>query len=210
MKNLKEIEIVRKRKSQYLTRTRGGNMSNNIPNDMSGQDFNHRDLCDRNLARFQFNGCDFSHTKLNGATLSESQLCGANFTQAMLCGIQLSKAKLNGSKFYQANLTGANLASADLRCADFRKADLSEANLSNAKVQGAQFQGCKGISNETKRNLKKQGAIFQSGDRLDIKWWVQYAIVPLTVALIGSNFLTGMIAPKNQPPAQQNSVYNVK
>lgn len=184
-------------------------MNNNIPNDMSGQDFSHRDLCDRNLARLQFNGCDFSHAKLNGATLSDSQLCGANFSQAMLCGTHFFNAKLNGAKFSQANLTGANLAGANLRCTDFRKADLSEANLSNAKVQGAQFQNCKGISDETKRDLKNRGAIFHSGDRLDIQWWVQYAILPLTVA-IGSNLLTAMIVPKNQPPAQQNSVSTVK
>lgn len=185
-------------------------MSNNIPNDMSGQDLSYRDWCDRNLARHQFNGCDFSHSKLNGATLSDSQLCGANFTQAMLCGTQLANTKLNGAKFYQTNLTGANLAGADLRYTDFRKADLSEVNFSNAKVEGAQFQGCKGISKETKHNLKNRGAIFQSGDRFDFKWWVQYAIVPLSVAVIGSNFLTEMIAPKNQPPAQKNSISNVK
>ena len=185
-------------------------MNNNIPDDMSGYDFSYGDWCDRNLAHLQFNGCDFSHAKLNGATLSESQLCGANFTHAMLCGTNLANAKLNGAKFYQANLTGANLAGADLRCADFRKADLSEANLSNAKVQGTQFQNCKGISKETKRNLKDRGAIFQSGDRLDIKWWVRYVIVPLTVALISSNFITAMIVPQNQPPAQQTTATTVK
>ncbi|MDY7013286.1 MAG: pentapeptide repeat-containing protein [Cyanobacteriota bacterium] len=177
----------------------------NPPQNFNGQDLSNRDFNHRNFAGTSFNGSDLSHVKLNGANLQDVQLCGANLTEAKLCGAQLPGAKLSGATLGRANLTGADLVGADLRRADFSHAKLSDANFSNANVQGANFGGSIGLSEEAKLDLKNRGAVFNhSAHPPDAKWWVQFVVVPISVALVGSGGLFAVIAARqSNSPAEQ-------
>ncbi|MBD2580140.1 pentapeptide repeat-containing protein [Oscillatoria sp. FACHB-1406] len=160
------------------------------PQNFSGQDLSNRDFNHRDLAGMLFNGSDLNHAQLKGANLQDVQLCGANLTEAKLCGAQLPGAKLNGADLGRANLTGADLTGADLRRADFNRAELRDANFSNANVQGANFNGSSGLSDEAKLDLKNRGATFNhSVHSPDVKWWVQFVVVPIAVAVLGSSGL---------------------
>jgi uncharacterized protein YjbI with pentapeptide repeats len=68
----------------------------------------------------------------------------------------LSSANLSGADLSSANLSGANLFSAILR-----GANLSEAKLRGANLENAQFSGNLGISQETKLDWIRRGAIFE-------------------------------------------------
>ncbi|MGD2180240.1 pentapeptide repeat-containing protein [Lusitaniella coriacea] len=175
------------------------------PQDFSCQDLSNHDCNRSDLAGALFNGSDLSYAKLNGANLQNAQLCGANLTEAKLCGAQLPGAKLNGASLGRANLTGADLTGADLRCANLSYAKLSDANFSNANVQGARFFSSIGLGKDAKLNLKNRGAIFNhSAYPPDVRWWIQFFIVPISVALLGSGSLFAVNANRQcDNPEQQ-------
>mgnify|MGYP001799834808 CR=1 FL=1 len=157
--------------------------------DLSGCNLSNRDLSSLNLTGARLNGADLSNTRLNGAKLRGAQLRGVNLTEAELYGTELANANLNG-----ANLRRADLSGADLRRADLRNANLSDTNLSGADVQGAKFKSCNKLTEDARRNLKDRGAIFQDVLEVpDTRWWIQYVIVPLSVALIGGGGIIGII-----------------
>lgn len=156
----------------------------------NGCDWSNRDLRNIQLIGPQLNGSNLSRSKLKGAKLPDAQLCGADLTEAKLCGAQLP----------DANLQGADLRRSDLNGADLRRADLTNAKLSGANVQGTNFEGCIGLTDDTKRNLKKRGAIFKDsvaeGNFIaeeNNRWLVRYVIVPLIVAFIGSGGIVTII-----------------
>lgn len=165
--------------------------------DWSGCNLSNRDLSHFKGTGFKLNGCDLSHSKLNGAKLQGAQLCGANLAEAKLCGAKLPDANLNGADLRRADLQGA-----DLRRCDFRNACLSDANFKGADVQDAQFKGSIGLSEDTKRTLTDQGAIFKdSTNPPDVKWWTEHVFVRIVVALIGSGGLIAVITTlKNEKP----------
>ena len=80
-------------------------------------------------------------------------------------GAILSGADLSGVILSDANLSDATLSSADLSSADLRNANLNFVRLSE-KVKGARFSNNKEILESMKRDLIKNGSIFEdsSGD----------------------------------------------
>jgi uncharacterized protein YjbI with pentapeptide repeats len=79
----------------------------------------------------------------------------------------LAGADLRETNLSRADLSGADLSDANLRHANLRSAILSSADLSGADVKDARFGEGEGLSQETKRDLAKRGAIFDDapGDR---------------------------------------------
>jgi uncharacterized protein YjbI with pentapeptide repeats len=180
--------------------------------DLSGRNLSKYDLRNFNLRGTILNGSDLSQAKLNGANLHDAQLCGASLIEATLCGARLPDADLKG-----ANLRRANLKGADLRRANLRKADLDDAIFTGANVQGAKFGGNSGLTQEMKRNLKSQGASFEyfmdegnSSIQKDIKWWLQFVILPLVIACIGSGGILSIITTFTRKPSPANLVDPVK
>lgn len=171
--------------------------------DWSGRNLSNRDLSGLNLTGAQLNGADLSNARLNGAKLRDAQLRGANLTEAELCGTHLTNVNLNGANLRRADFTGA-----DLRRADLGNTNLSDTNLSGTDVRGANFKGSNGLTEDVKRDLKNGGAIFQDVlEVADTKWWIQYVIVPLTVALIGGGGIISIIASlKREHPSQPTPV----
>lgn len=184
-----------------------------VHEDLSGRDLSNRDLRNFKLMGTQLNGCNLSHARLNGAKLPDAQLCGVNLTEAKLCGAQLPDANLNGADLRRADLNGA-----DLRRADLRNANFSDTHLTGANVQGANFAGSIGLTEDMKRDLKRGGAIFQDSAaggnsllKIDVRWWIQYVIVPLIGILIGSGGIVAIItAPRNRHPSPPTSVPTAK
>jgi uncharacterized protein YjbI with pentapeptide repeats len=123
------------------------------------------DLIDANLIGANLSGANLSGANLSGANLSGANLIGANLSGANLRSAHLSGAHLNG-----ANLSVANLSVANLSGADLSGANLIDANLSKTKVKEARFTSNLGISEAMKRDLIKQGAIFEDspGDRSEV------------------------------------------
>lgn len=140
-----------------------------------------------NLARAGLNGAKLSGANLNSANLNSANLGGADLSDANLSGADLrsanlSSANLSGTNLSNADLSGANLSNArlidavlhstNLRNADLRNtnlsgADLSGADLSGAKLKNARFKDNLGLSQETKLNLKRVGAIFEDSVQED-------------------------------------------
>ena len=116
-----------------------------------------------------------------------------------MCGAKLHNAKLNGANLFQANLAGANLTGSDLRCSILRKVKLSNTILSDVKVENAVFEGCDGLTEDMKYDLKNRGAILKNSASKaeNIRWCVQYVAVPILVALIGAGIF---LKPYNKTP----------
>lgn len=168
--------------------------------DLSCCDLSYRDFNGSNMVCCKLDGSNLSFAELNGARLQEAQFYGANLSNAKLCGAQLSDAKLNG-----ANLTNVDLTNADLRRADLSNAKLIHTNLDGANVKGAQFEGSIGLTDDTKRDLKNRGALIRKNNTghefPDLQWWLQYVVVPLTIAGIGGG---GIVSLFHQQPSVKN------
>jgi uncharacterized protein YjbI with pentapeptide repeats len=165
-----------------------------IHNDFSYQDWNGCDRKNQDLSYHIFIG-----TKINGSDLRGCVLNGSKLQNAQLCGTDLRNASLRG-----ANLCNANLNGADLREAIFTGADLSHANLQNTRLNGVDFNGANvqsallagssGLTKEVKESLKNRGAIFSDSlTTTNIKWWIQYVLIPLSAITIGSGGIIGFI-----------------
>lgn len=167
--------------------------NNSANNDFSQQDLSYHDLSHCNFSHNLFietklNGCNLSYCNLNGANLKNAQLCGAVLTGASLCGAELHNARLNRAKLCQANLSGANLTGSNLRYATLKKVKLSDTIFNDVKVENAIFESCDGLTEDIKRTLKNRGAIFKDSisEVGNIRWYIQYVVVPILVALIGA------------------------
>jgi uncharacterized protein YjbI with pentapeptide repeats len=97
-------------------------------------------------------GCELFYANLRGANLSSANLISANLFHADLSG---------------ANLTNANLTNAYLSGANFGGANLTHAKLNNAEVIDTYFFGVKGLTLKQKKDLKKHGAIIETGETED-------------------------------------------
>jgi uncharacterized protein YjbI with pentapeptide repeats len=73
----------------------------------------------------------------------------------------LSIANLSGANLSGANLSGANLSGTNLSGVILFGVNLSEAKLRGANVEKAQFARNLGVSEETKVDLIRRGAIFE-------------------------------------------------
>jgi uncharacterized protein YjbI with pentapeptide repeats len=162
------------------------------------EDWTGKNIQGENLAGRQFNKYIFSCARLNGADLSNSALKGANFQKAEMRGVNLTNAQLYGADLSFADLSGADLRRADLRGAilfgtNLSSTKLSEVDLSGANVREAILSRSSGLESEDISDLKQRGAIFESTLNLHHsakderkKWWLQFIIMPLLIALIGA------------------------
>ena len=136
-----------------------------IKADLNGANLNGANLIGAILIRADLNGANLSSADLRGANLIRADLNGANLigaylSSADLSGAYLIRADLNGANLSGANLNGANLSGANLIRANLRGADLRGANLSEAIVTDAAFTRSAGISEVSKQDLIRRGAIF--------------------------------------------------
>ncbi|QDL14559.1 pentapeptide repeat-containing protein [Brasilonema octagenarum UFV-E1] len=121
------------------------------------------DLSNADLSRANLSRANLSRANLSDANLSRANLSRADLSDANLIGANLNLADLNLADLSDANLSGANLSDADLS-----DADLSGADLSGAIVMNALFGRSKGLTEDTKRDLKQRGAIFGDEQRKTI------------------------------------------
>jgi uncharacterized protein YjbI with pentapeptide repeats len=135
----------------FYANLRGANLSS--ANLISANLF-HADLSGANLT-----DAYLMHSYLNSAGLTDANLEGADLTYADLNSADLSAANLVG-----ANLTNANLTNAYLSGANFGGANLTHAKLNNAEVVDTYFFGVKGLTLKQKKDLKKRGAIIETGE----------------------------------------------
>jgi uncharacterized protein YjbI with pentapeptide repeats len=171
-------------------------MKSNLIN--NPEDWTGKNIQGENLARGKFNNYNFSCSLLNGADLSNSDFKGANFQKAEMRGVNLTNAQLYGADLSFADLSGADLRRADLRGATLSGANLSgtklsEIDLSGAKVRKAILSRSTGLEPEDINDLKQRGAIFEStlnpnnsANDERKKWWIQFVVTPLLIALIGA------------------------
>ena len=93
---------------------------------------------------------------INQKAESEDSRKGTN-----LSGADFTNANLSGAIFINANLSGAIFTNANLSGAIFSFANLGSADLIHVNnVKGARFRLSKGLSEDTRRYLEQQGAIF--------------------------------------------------
>lgn len=134
---------------------------------LRGADLSSSNLISANLFHADLTGANLSnaylmHSYLNRADLIDANLEGTDLTYADLNSADLSAANLVG-----ANLTNANLTNAYLSGANFGGANLTHAKLNNTEVIDTYFIGVKGLTLKQKRDLKKRGAIIETGETED-------------------------------------------
>lgn len=136
-----------------------------------------------NFSYQDWNGCDHKNKNLSNFILEGTKINGSDLSGCILNGAKLQNAKLSGT-----NLTNASLRGADLRHADLQYTRLNNTDFSGSDVQNALFKGNTGLTEETKRQLKARGAIFDDSPSksIDLKWWIRYALVPFLALLVGS------------------------
>ena len=134
---------------------------------LRGANLSSANLISANLFHADLRGANLTdaylmHSYLNSADLTDAKLEGADLTYADLNSADLSAANLVG-----ANLTNANLTNAYLSGANFGGANLTHAKLNNAEVIDTYFFGVKGLTLKQKKDLKKRGAIIETGETED-------------------------------------------
>ncbi|NER19202.1 MAG: pentapeptide repeat-containing protein [Symploca sp. SIO1C2] len=77
---------------------------------------------------------------------------------------------LAGANLREVDLSSVDLRGADLRRADLRGAILTQTNLTDAKVEKALFGNNLGLSEATKQELEKLGAIFEELQQSNLTW----------------------------------------
>lgn len=96
---------------------------------------------------------------LNNVNLSNAWVMGASFRKSSLKNAWLYNAKAVEASFHWADLEGA-----DLREGNFRDALFYGANLKVAKVKDAGFRNVRGLTNEQKKYLRENGALYVPAD----------------------------------------------
>jgi uncharacterized protein YjbI with pentapeptide repeats len=143
-----------------------GSSINNMPDDWN----------ENNMQRDRLSGGSFQHLNLqnislNGADMSGADFTATNFQKAQLRGVNLTNATLCGANLGGADLSGSDLSGANLRGADLTGANLSDIDWTGAYLQGAKFSRCRGIEQSVE----------------DRKWWLQFIVIPIVVALISAS-----------------------
>ena len=113
---------------------------------------------------------------LENVDLSNANLSGVDLIITNLSGADLSGADLINTNLSDADLSGANLSDADLS-----GANLSGANLNGANVKDAQFGAGTGLSEDTRLDLKRRGAIFvfstqPSKKLVELRLWLRHIV----------------------------------
>ena len=167
------------------TNLKGANLSNA---DLTDSDLHGTNLTGSNLTDADLRGANLRGITINEVTiidrkwrrvweivnqsvigrfLREADLSGADLYAAELREADLSSADLSHASLSHANLISADLSSADLGGANLSGANLKDADLKEAQVKNTDFGIGRGLSEITKNDLKRRGAIFQdsSGDR---------------------------------------------
>lgn len=96
---------------------------------------------------------------LNNVNLSNAWVMGASFRKSSLKGACLYNVKAVDSSFRWADLEGA-----DLREGNFREALFFGANLKDTRVKNAGFRNVRGLTNEQKKYLRENGALYVPAD----------------------------------------------
>lgn len=151
---------------------------------LQGADLSETILFKSNLFKVNLQGANLRGANLQGAQMLRAQMQGADLRaganlrmsnlrladlskayllEADLCGASMFKTNLCEAALREASLTGANLRKADLTGADLSKADLGKADLTEAVVTNAKCINSTGLSETKKKELLKQGAIFETG-----------------------------------------------
>jgi uncharacterized protein YjbI with pentapeptide repeats len=78
-----------------------------------------------------------------------------------LISADLSIANLSDANLSSADLSSANLSGANLSGADLKGVNLSETKLGSATVKNTKFGGNLGLTEETRLDLIRRGAIFE-------------------------------------------------
>lgn len=120
-----------------------------------GADLSGIDLSGANLVRANLRGANLTDADLSEANLSHAKLSGADLSGAYLYNADLTYADLHRASLVLANLSGVNLSNANLE-----EANLSNTNLSGIKIAAAKLGNNPGISEQIKRSLEQQGAIW--------------------------------------------------
>jgi uncharacterized protein YjbI with pentapeptide repeats len=107
--------------------------------DLSGLDFQNKDLrhaifrgsdlSGTNFCGANLHNADLSRTNLNGADFSNTNIRYADLRYSKLIGVNLSDANMYGSNLTYVDLTNANLHNTDLSNTDIRGVELTGANL---------------------------------------------------------------------------------
>jgi uncharacterized protein YjbI with pentapeptide repeats len=160
------------------------NLSSNINN--MPDDWNENNMQRDRLSGGSFQHLNLQNISLNGADMSGADFTATNFQNAQLRGVNLTKATLCGANLGGADLSGSDLSGANLRGADLTGANLSDIDWTGAYLQGAKFSRCRGIEQSVIEKLKKQGEIKPSPVE-DRKWWLQFIVIPILVALISAS-----------------------
>jgi uncharacterized protein YjbI with pentapeptide repeats len=120
-----------------------------------------------NLEEAIINGADLSTTLLEGATINEATQLDAKWHLVWEIvnqgaeGRDLTDADLSRADLTMVNLQRARLVRANLRHSKLLSANFIDADLSSASVKNALFGNNSGISEETKLDLIRRGAIFE-------------------------------------------------
>ncbi|NET62534.1 MAG: hypothetical protein F6K47_42495 [Symploca sp. SIO2E6] len=93
------------------------------------------------------------------------------------------KEDLAGANLREVDLSGVDLSKADLRGADLRGAILQQTNLLDAKVEKALFGNNLGLSEATKQQLEKLGAIFEELPKQNLPWLTHLQKLPLPLSI---------------------------
>jgi|GEM_PF-2440451 len=90
---------------------------------------------------------------------------------------------LAGANLREVDLSGVDLSKADLRRADLRGAILKQTNLTDARVEKTLFGNNLGLSEATKHELEKLGAIFEELPRENLPWLthLQKLLLPVSI-----------------------------
>jgi uncharacterized protein YjbI with pentapeptide repeats len=139
------------------------------------------------LTKARFSGSRLSGTSLVKAVGDEVGFVEADLTTADLSSSRFTNTDFNRATLYRARLKDANLRASHFTSADLERADFSGADLagawffrssmgdspsptgSGAFVAGANFEGARGIEDDTRAYLCKWGAINVPGGCRDEK-----------------------------------------
>ncbi|WP_392533118.1 hypothetical protein [Nostoc sp. C117] len=84
---------------------------------------------------------------------------------------------------------------------------MSNTILNDVKVENAVFEGCDGLTEDMKHQLKIRGAILKNSASKaeNIRWYVQYVAVPILVAFISGGIFLKPLKPQNITPLPANA-----
>ncbi|OKH52844.1 hypothetical protein NIES2101_13395 [Calothrix sp. HK-06] len=75
----------------------------------------------------------------------------------------------------------------------YKGTQLEGADFRGADVRGTRFKGSTGLSEQTKKILKENGAIIDdAANAIERTWWIEKVLIPIATLLIGSSGIVGL------------------